>query len=61
MLGVQRVLADDKLGEVVDGAGDGTRLEFERCLAEAIETGHIGLHPHEDPVAELRIDHEAAD
>ena len=55
VLDPRRVLADDQLGEVLDGAHDGACVPLERGLAPAVETGLVRQDADEDPVAHARV------
>ena len=55
MLDPCRVLADDQLGEILDGAHDGPRVPLERGLAPAVEAGLVRQDAHEHPVAHPRV------
>jgi hypothetical protein len=55
VLDPRRVLADDQLGEVLDGADHGTRVPLEGGLAPAVEPGLVRQDAHEDPVAHPRV------
>ena len=59
-LGVERVLADERVLQVGDGAEDGVLLVFEGGFAKAVEAG-VGLHLEEDPVGAEAVDDERAE
>ena len=61
MFGAQRVLAHDERREILDGADDRARLEFQRRLAEAVEAGDVGFDADEHPIAQLRVDDDSLD
>src|SRR3569832_243161 len=55
MLDVERVLADQHLLDIRDGADHRLGLELERRFAPADQAGNVRLDAHEDPVALLRV------
>ena len=50
-----RVLADDQLGQILDGTDDRPRVPLERRLAPAVETVLVGDDANEHPVPHPRI------
>ena len=55
VLDPRRVLADDQLGQILDGADDRPRVPLERRLAPAVEAVLVGDDADEHPVAHPRV------
>ncbi len=61
LLDIARIAMKHERLEIFYGADHGAGLPFERSLTPAIQSGDIGINPHEDPVAHLRVDNCCSD
>jgi hypothetical protein len=61
MLDPHRILPDNERRQILDRAGDGTCLPFQRRLPPAVQTRLVGENLHENPVAMNRVDHDGTD